>query len=138
MTALLDPILAPVAPVAPVAGAAVERAGSALEDVTASALWSVSDAELADLVVEAGQLAARAQGLLLRLVGEADAREALTGPGAASSAAFLRSKTDSSILLSEVDEDGGGCRWPSSRTSSGCSVAGTRRFTTASLAGRWR
>jgi hypothetical protein len=35
-------------------------------------------------------VAARAQGLLLRLVGEADARGALTAQGASSSAAFLR------------------------------------------------
>jgi Domain of unknown function (DUF222) len=71
-------------------GAAVERAGAALGEAADSPLWSLDDADLADLVVEAGRLAARAQGLLLRLVGEADARDALTAGGAASSAAFLR------------------------------------------------
>src|SRR5215207_258256 len=90
MTALLDLPPPPVVPGWSMVSAAVERAGAALAEAAGGSLWSVRDSELTDLVVEAGRLAARAQGLLLRLVGEADAREALTGQGATSTAAFLR------------------------------------------------
>jgi hypothetical protein len=86
MTASLD--LSP--PARSIVGGAIEQAGEALAEAAAARLWSLGDAELAELVVAAGRVAARAQGLLLRLVGEADAREALTADGATSSAAFLR------------------------------------------------
>ena len=87
MTALLD---LPPPPARSVLGGAVAAAEAALAEAADAALWSVADAELAGLVVAAGRLVARAQGLLLRLVGEADAREVLTAGGATSSAAFLR------------------------------------------------
>src|SRR5215204_5127480 len=90
MTALLDLPPPPVVPGWSMVSAAVERAGAALAEAAGGSLWSVRDSELTDLVVEAGRLAARAQGLLLRLVGEADAREVLTEQGATSTAAFLR------------------------------------------------
>jgi hypothetical protein len=90
MTALLDLPPPPAAAARSVLGGAVEGAEAALAEAADAALWSVADAELAGLVVAAGRLVARAQGLLLRLVGEADAREALTAGGATSSAAFLR------------------------------------------------
>ena len=90
MTALLD--LAPLPPPASrsVLGGAVGRAEAVLAEAADAALWSLGDAELAGLVVAAGRLVARAQGVLLRVVGEADVREALTAQGATSSAAFLR------------------------------------------------
>src|SRR5829696_8845615 len=95
MTALLDLAAPPAsggsaAGGRSVVGAAVEDAAVALETAAEAALWPLRDVELAELVVAAGRLAARAQGLLLRLVGEADARDALTADGATGSAAFLR------------------------------------------------
>src|SRR5215203_5112092 len=95
MTALLDLAAPPAfggsaAGGRSVVGAAVVDAAVALETAAEAALWPLRDVELAELVVAAGRLAARAQGLLLRLVGEADARDALTADGATSSAAFLR------------------------------------------------
>src|SRR5918993_3097504 len=91
MTPVLD------SPPAPLGGgsvlaAAVERAEAALGEAAQAPSWSLTDAELTELVGAAGRLAARAQGLLLRVVGEADAREALTADGATSSAAFLRGR----------------------------------------------
>ena len=91
MTAVLDHS-APAPAGGSMVGAAVQRAGSVLGEAAEAPLWSVGDAGLAELVVAAGRLAARAQGLLLRLVGEADARAALTAGGATSSAAFLRER----------------------------------------------
>jgi hypothetical protein len=85
MTALLE-----LPPPRSVLGGAVEQAEATLAAATDAALWSVADADLAGLVVAAGRLVARAQGLLLRLVGEADARDVLTADGATSSAVFLR------------------------------------------------
>ena len=55
-------------------------------------LWSVDDGELVSLVVEAGAVVARAQAVLLGLVGEADARGVLLGDGAPSSQAWLRGR----------------------------------------------
>ena len=75
---------------APLVAAALSGAGRSLAEAAEAPLWSVRDAELAELVVAAGQLVAQAQGTLLRLVGEADARAALTAGGATSTAAFLR------------------------------------------------
>jgi hypothetical protein len=86
VTALLD---LPPPPRSVLVGA-VEGAEAALAEVADAALWSVADAELAGLVVTAGRLLARAQGVLLRLVAEADARDALTADGTTSTAAFLR------------------------------------------------
>src|SRR5918993_1713894 len=70
--------------------AALSGAGGSLAEAAEAALWSVGDRELAELVVAAGRVVAQAQGVLLRLVGEANARTALTAGGAASTAAFLR------------------------------------------------
>src|SRR5215213_6684047 len=81
MTALVDQPPAPPAPGWSPVRAAVGRAEAALGEAVDWALWSLGDAELADLVVEAGRVVARAQGLLLRLVGEADARDVLTADG---------------------------------------------------------
>ena len=89
MTTLLEP---PPPTTGSALAAAVERAGAALGEAAEASVWSVGDGELAGLVVEAGRVAARAQGLLLRLVGEADARDVLTADGATSSAAFLRGR----------------------------------------------
>src|ERR671913_297662 len=91
MTPVLD------SPPAPLGGgsvlaAAVERAEAALGEAAQAPSWSLTDAELTELVGAAGRLAARAQGLLLRVVGEADAREVWTAEGATSSAAFLRGR----------------------------------------------
>jgi hypothetical protein len=91
MTALQDlPLTPPAPPPRSVLGGAVERADAVLAEAAEAAVWSLADAELAGLVVAAGRLVAQAQGVLLRLVGEADAREALTAQGATSTAAFLR------------------------------------------------
>lgn len=70
-----------------VALAAARAAPAALADAR---LWPLSDAELTAVVAEAGAVVAQAQAVLLRLVGEADARQALLADGAASSSAWLR------------------------------------------------
>ncbi len=84
---------------APHVAGAVSRAGVVLAEAAEASLWSLGDAELIELVVAAGRVAAQAQGVLLRLVGEADARAALTAAGATSSAAFLRER----LRLSPVE-----------------------------------
>ncbi|MFL6128336.1 MAG: DUF222 domain-containing protein [Mycobacteriales bacterium] len=69
---------------------AMASARAALTEIAEARLWRLSDPELTALVVAAGAMVAQAQAVLLRLVGEADAREALLADGAASSSAWLR------------------------------------------------
>jgi len=73
-------------------GDALESARASLSVAAAAPVWMVGDSRLAELVAEAAEVVARAQAVLLRLVGEADAREALVGQGAPSSAAWLRQR----------------------------------------------
>ena len=76
----------------PTVGGALAAVGSLLADVADRPLWSVDDGELVSLVVEAGAVVARAQAVLLGLIGEADARGALLGDGAPSSQVWLRGR----------------------------------------------
>ena len=71
-------------------GDALESARASLSVAAEAPMWTVGESRLAELVAEAAEAVARAQAVLLRLVGEADAREALVGQGAPSSAAWLR------------------------------------------------
>ena len=67
----------------PVEGALGE-VRSLLRQAVEAPVWSLDDARLVEQVVRAGAVVAQAQALLLRLVGEADAREALLRDGAPS------------------------------------------------------
>ncbi len=73
----------------PLEGALTE-VRSLLGEAVDCPVWSLSDARLREEVVEAGAVVAQAQALLLRLVGEADAREALLHDGAPSAPAWVR------------------------------------------------
>ena len=73
----------------PVEGALVELR-SLLRQAVECPVWSLDDARLVEQVVEAGAVVAQAQALLLRLVGEADAGEALLQDGAPSAQAWVR------------------------------------------------
>jgi hypothetical protein len=69
---------------------ALESARGSLGDAADAPMWTVGDEGLVGLVVAAGEVVARAQAVLLRLVGEADARDALVAQGASSSRSWLR------------------------------------------------
>ena len=73
----------------PVEGALVELR-SLLRQAVGSPAWSLDDEQLVEQVVQAGAVVAQAQALLLRLIGEADAREALLRDGAPSAQAWVR------------------------------------------------
>ncbi|MFL6128429.1 MAG: DUF222 domain-containing protein [Mycobacteriales bacterium] len=72
--------------------AAMAAARAASAEAADGSLWSLADDQLAGLVAEAGAVVAAAQAVLLRLVEEADAREALVADGAASSEGWLRGR----------------------------------------------
>jgi len=61
-----------------------------IEGVADASLWSLSDAELPELMVAAGRAVNQLHGLLARLVGELDARDLPVRLGASTTAALLR------------------------------------------------
>jgi len=65
---------------------------SVLARVAETPLWSLGSAELVELLSRAGAVVAAAQAVLMRAVGEADARDALVAEGATSSTAWLRAR----------------------------------------------
>lgn len=75
---------------APPVGEALAAVRALLGETVDSPLWMVGDSGLVDLLVDAGALVAQAQAVLLRLVGEADARGVLLEDGAPSAQAWLR------------------------------------------------
>jgi hypothetical protein len=70
----------------------LEGVRPALAQVAEAPLWSLGSEELTDLVEEAGAVVAAAQAVLMHVVREADARDALVAEGATSSAAWLRAR----------------------------------------------
>jgi hypothetical protein len=68
----------------------LEGMRSALAQAAVAPLWSLGGGELLDLVEEAGAVVA--QAVLMHVVREADARDALVAEGATSSAAWLRAQ----------------------------------------------
>lgn len=73
----------------PVATAVTEIA-AVLDGVSDASLWSMTDGQVASVTAAAGRLVARAQGLLVRLVGEVDARELGCRAGASTTAGWVR------------------------------------------------
>jgi len=71
---------------------AVAEVGVVLAGVAEAPLWSLTDTELPELLAAAGTALARLQGLIVRLVGETDARELASRLGCSSTAALARQR----------------------------------------------
>ncbi len=68
----------------------VASARSVLAEGAAAPVWSFADRELAEALTEAGRLAAQAEELRLRLLGQMDSRGLARAAGATSTAALVR------------------------------------------------
>ena len=79
----------PIAHPARMALSAVDRE---IAELAASNLWSMSQAELLQLRIEAEQTLARLQSTVLAVTREVDARGAAVATGASSTAAWLRGR----------------------------------------------
>lgn len=73
----------------PIAGA-LTKTHAAIDDVTESTVWSLPDAELAELTRDCHRLESRFAELSLRLVAEADRRQTAERSGATSTQTWLR------------------------------------------------
>src|SRR5215212_7884159 len=75
---------------APPVGEALDAVRALLGGTMDCPLWTVGEAELVGLLTTAAAAVAQAQAVMLRLVGEADARGVLLEDGAPSPQAWLR------------------------------------------------